>query len=494
MLSMAMKRVSGAGSRPLQASVGGFARHVHVGQQCFPVDQPSQLFGSVPAHPQQATIAEMFDNPNLKKRAVPVQLRQSGDGSTGSMDDAAMDGKGLRLLVDTRVRKGPYFHLSQEQGCWAYQIYNNVYHPRAYVRPEDGGLWKEYEALTNDVTMWNVAVERQICVKGPDAEKFVDYVITRKASLCKPGFAKYVILCNQNGGILNDPIMLRPYKDEFWFSLSDSDISMYLQGVNHDHRWDVDIREIDVAPVQIQGPKAPQLMEKLVGPEIQNVPYYGLHYAEINGCKTVISRTGWSTEKGYEIYLYDATRDAEKMWYHVLKVGEEFGLRVIAPGHNRRIEAGILSYLGDMDIENNPYECGLGWQVDLKKDNFVGKEALAKIKEEGVKQKLVGLTINGGKKIDWYISDFYHVRNQNNELIGYCTSGWFSPEQNTNIALAMVPIEYADLDTELQVVLPDVYKDEKLGNKVPATVVQTPFKMPSKEEMGSGLRRTGSKL
>ena len=206
--------------------------------------------------------------------------------------------------------------------------------------------------------------------------------------------------------------------------------------------------------------------------------------------------------------------------YHILEQGEELGLKVIAPGHHRRIEAGILSYLGDINIENNPYECGLGWQVDLDKDNFIGKDALAQIKKEGVKQKLVGLTIDGGKPIDWYISDFYHVRNDADELVGHCTSGWcaslrhacarargpprgdrpcrraprYSPELKSNIAMAMVPTEYATLDTKLHVVLPDVYKDDALGNKVPATVVNTPFKMPDAAEMGSGLRRTGSKL
>lgn len=168
--------------RPLTALNLGAVREAHSGRQCFPLDQPSGLNGPAPAHPQQATIKEMFDNPHLKKRTVPLQLRQSGDGSTGSVDDAAMGGKGLRLLVDTRVRKGPrarrvrrrggggekkrrgetrrrtarrYFHLSQEQGAWCYQIYNNIYHPRAYHDPTDGGLWKEYEALTNAVTMWN---------------------------------------------------------------------------------------------------------------------------------------------------------------------------------------------------------------------------------------------------------------------------------------------------------------------------------------------------
>merc|ERR1711915_632776 len=305
----------------------------------------------------------------------------------------------------------------------------------------------------------------------------------------KPGFAKYVILCNQEGGILNDPIMLRPYEDEFWFSLSDSDIAFWLQGVNHDGRYNCDIREIDVSPVQIQGPKSTALMVDLVGKEIEDVPYYGLYYAEIGGAKTVISRTGWSTERGYEIYLYDSIRDAEKMWYTILEAGKKHNLKVIAPGHHRRIEAGILSYGQDLDIEVNPYECGQGWQVDLTKDAFIGQAALAKIKADGVTHKIAGLRM-GGDPITWYASDFYHVFS-NGELVGYVSSAWWSPTQESNIALAMLPVDLTKIGTNLEVALPKKYSSSPT---VQATVEKTPFRQPAKGNEGTGLRTTGSKF
>jgi len=163
-----------------------------------------------------------------------------------------------------------------------------------------------------------------------------------------------VVLCNHKGGVINDPILLRPNEDEWWFSLSDSDVGIYLQGVNHDFRWNVNIDEIDVSPVQIQGPKSTALMKDLVGDQILDVPYFGLLKAKVGGCDTVISRTGWSTERGYEIYLYNAINNAEKMWDAVVEAGHKHNLRVIAPGHHRRIEAGILSWGQDMDIEINP--------------------------------------------------------------------------------------------------------------------------------------------
>src|SRR5690606_16973622 len=185
-------------------------------------------------------------------RKVPFNLRQSGRTPA-------------EMLIPTRVRKSPYWHLSHEAGCWRATVYNRIYHPRGYVRPEDGGAMVEYEALVNHVTMWNVAVERQIRVKGPDAEAFVNYVITRDATRIKPMHGKYVILCNEAGGVLNDPVLLRISEDEFWFSLSDSDIEWWLRGVNTGHCFKVSIGEIDVCPVQIQGPKSEALMVDLFG-------------------------------------------------------------------------------------------------------------------------------------------------------------------------------------------------------------------------------------
>jgi len=367
-------------------------------------------------------------------------------------------------------------------------VYNQIYHPRAYIKPEDGGLMEEYKYLTEHVTMWNVAVERQIQVKGPDAEAFTDYVITRKASACPVNKCRYVILTNSKGGILNDPILLRPHEDEFWFSLADSDMGMYLDGVNHDGRWDVEINEIDVAPVQIQGPKAPALMSDLTNGATDSMKYYDMIHSTVGGCPVVISASGFSAEMGFEIYLHDATINAEKMWNAVLAAGEKHNLRVIAPGHHRRIEAGILSYQQDIDVETNPYQCGLGWQVDHSKDDFIGKKALAKIKAEGVTHKLAGIRM-GGDPITWYAADFYHVF-ADGEMVGYVTSAWFSPTQDSNIALCMLPVEYTNIGTKLTVALPAMYA----SSPVEAEVAETPFKEPAAGHKGTGLLQTGSKL
>ncbi len=418
-------------------------------------------------------------------RKVPYNLRQSGPTP-------------VQMLISTRVRKSPYWHLSMQAGCWRATVYNRVYHPRGYVKPEDGGAMAEYEAIKNHVTMWNVAVERQIQVKGPDAEAFVDYVITRDASKISPMRARYVILCNHYGGVLNDPILLRLTKDEFWFSLSDSDISFYLQGVNHDKRFNVEIDEIDVAPVQIQGPKSLALMKDLIGDQVEldNMPFYGLAEAKVGGRNCVISQSGFSGEAGYEIYLRDATLYADDMWNAVLEAGKKHNLMVIAPAHHRRIQAGILSWGQDMDNQHNPFQCNLGYQVSLsgkgewnKTSDYVGKEVLEKMKsglqagQKPYKLQLVGLGL-GGKPIEEYAPDFWLISPaEGGEPCGYITSPWYHPEQGRNIAMGYVPFDgtlsnngfpIGKVGTKYKVHLPDQYSDTP-GVPVDAEVVPVPF-------------------
>ena len=195
----------------------------------------------------------------LKPRILPINLRQSGNSDA-------------RMLISTRVRKSPWWHMSKAAGCRAYTVYNHQYHPRAYIAPEDGGLMEEYKYLTQHVSIWDVAVERQICVKGPDAADFVNLLITRDVhSLLSTMRARYVILCNQYGGVINDPVLLRVADDEFWFSISDSDVLLWAQGVNSFAKYNVDIHELDVSPVQIQGPKSAALMETMFGPQIREI-------------------------------------------------------------------------------------------------------------------------------------------------------------------------------------------------------------------------------
>ena len=403
-------------------------------------------------------------------RKVPINLRQSGPTPVG-------------MLISTRVRKSPYWHLSMEAGCWRATVYNRVYHPRGYVRPEDGGAMVEYDALVNHVTLWNVAVERQIQVKGPDAEAFVNHVVTRDATRIAPMHAKYVILCNEAGGVLNDPVLLRPADDEFWFSLADSDLELWLRGVNVGLGFNVSIAEIDVAPVQIQGPKSEALMVDLFGEGIRDIPYYGLMAGQVAGRDVVVSQTGFTGEKGYEIYLRDATRYAEDMWYAVLEAGTRHNLMVTAPAHHRRIAAGILSWGQDLDQETLPFQCNLGYQVPRRKRaDYIGREALETARraiEAGAppfKNVLVGIVFGGAPVTD-YANDFWLISGaEGGDPVGYVTSPWYSPELETNIALAYVPWEMRGVGTALSVKLPVAYADGATDGLVAAQIVDVPFR------------------
>ena len=401
-------------------------------------------------------------------RVVPYNLRQSGRTP-------------VELLISTRVRKSPFWHLSIEAGCWRATIYNRIYHPRGYVKPEDGGMMAEYDALVNRVTMWNVAVERQIRVKGPDAEAFVNYVITRDATKIKPGNGRYAILCNEKGGVLNDPVLLRLSEDEFWFSISDSDLMLWLQGVNVGKKHDVEIDEIDVCPLQIQGPLSENLMAKLAGEAVRDIPYYGLMETQIRGVDVVISQTGFTGEKGYEIYVRQAHENAELVWNAALAGGEEFGLKVVAPAHHRRIAAGILSWGQDMDFETSPFQVNLSYQVPRNKNaDYIGKAELERqraIIDGGdfpFKMKMVGIVF-GGRNITDYAPDFWLIANTNDEDMGYITSPWWSPELKTNIALGWVPFASSGVGTKLKVRLPEEYS-ESPRVAVSGEIVDLPFR------------------
>jgi glycine cleavage system aminomethyltransferase T len=377
------------------------------------------------------------------------------------------------ILLYTRIRKSPYFYASRRHGVQRYSVYNHTYHPRHYGDPV-----KEYWHLVNGVTLWDVGVEKQIQIKGPDAFDLTNMIVPRDLNKCAVDQAKYVFITAPDGGILNDPVLLRVAEDEFWLSLADSDVNLYALGIAAAKGMNVTVQEIDVAPVQIQGPEAKKVLTGLFGDSILDIPYYGLMQTELNGLRVVISRTGYTGEIGYEIYLHDASQNGVWLWDRVLEAGRPHGLEVIGPCHIRRIEGGILAFGADMWYENNPFEVGYHytWMVDLDQEaDFMGKAALTRIKDEGVKQKLVGVDIEGeplGTYIDNEMPDFFPV-SVGGSVVGRVTSACFSPRLERNIGLAMLPIERTELGTELQVDTP--------ASRVNAKVVPMPHWDPNKE-------------
>jgi aminomethyltransferase len=377
------------------------------------------------------------------------------------------------ILLYTRIRKSPYFYASRRHGVQMFSVYNHTYHPRHYGDPVE-----EYWQLLNGVTLWDVGVERQVEISGPDAFDFTNLLVARDLNKCQVGQCKYVFLCLPDGGIINDPVLLRVEENRFLLSLADSDVELWARGVAHGSDYDVTIKEVDVAPVQVQGPKSKDVLVDLFGESILEIPYYFLRPFELDGMEVLVSRTGYTGELGYEIYLGEATKNAARLWDAVLEAGKPHDLAVIGPCHIRRIEGGILALGADMWYDTNPYEVGMGydWMVDLEQGaDFIGKDALARIKREGPKRKLVGVEIGGerlGAYNDGSMIDFFPV-SKDGDRVGEVRSACFSPRLEKNIGFAMVPIGLAELGTELEVERPD--------GTTSAVVVEKPFIDPQKE-------------
>ena len=365
----------------------------------------------------------------------------------------------------TQVRKSPYSDAALRWGAKGFSVYNHMYIPRDFGDPR-----QKFWYLVNDAILCDVSVERQVQIKGPDAAKFTQFLCCRDLSKCKVGQCKYVLITDQDGGIINDPILLKLAEDHFWLSIADSDVLLWARGVAVNSGMAVDISEPDVSPLQLQGPKSRDVLRAAFGDAPTELKYYRFMEFDWDGVPLIISRTGWSSELGYEIFLRDGTQ-GEKLWEHLMAVGGPLGLK---PGHTssiRRIEAGMLSYHADMTLANNPYEMGMGRLVDLDMEaDFISKAALTLIKERGVSQQLVGLEIDGAPFVG--SNDFFWPVLKEGVKVGTVTSAIYSPRLQKNIALAMISIDHTASGRVLQV--------DKLSETRACTVVPIPFYDPKK--------------
>ncbi|NNC42446.1 MAG: glycine cleavage system protein T [Acidimicrobiia bacterium] len=365
----------------------------------------------------------------------------------------------------TQIRKSPYFDATVRWGATGFSVYNHMYIPRDFGDPEQN-FW----SLVNDAILCDVAVERQVEITGPDAAAFTQLLTPRDLSQMEIGQCKYILITNAEGGLINDPVLLRLAETQFWISLADSDVLLWAQGVAVNSGMDVRICEPDVSPLQLQGPKSGQVMEVLFGQTIHDLKYYWLREVNLDDIPLIVSRTGWSSELGYELYLRDGSR-GDELWERIMAAGQPFGLK---PGHTssiRRIEGGMLSYHADADINTNPFELGLGRLVNLNTEtDFIGKAALQRIHDQGVTRRQVGLVIDGSplRRPNTSFWPIFHKA----KTVGKVTSAVFSPRLNKNLALAMMSTQSAELGTEVTV-------ETSFGPRL-ATVVERPFFDPRK--------------
>ena len=350
--------------------------------------------------------------------------------------------------IGTRIRKSPYYDSNIKYGVKGFTIYNKMYLPTGFDDPE-----KEYESLINDVTFGDFAAERQIEISGPDAYDFIKYIQPRNLEKCQIGYCKYIILTDNEGGIINDACLLRLEDDKFWISPGDGDVILWLQGLAINSGMNVSIHEPDVSPLQISGPKSGKLIQKLFDGEHDDLGYYKARKTTLDNIPMVIARTGWSGELSYELYLQDGSLGND-LFEKVYDAAKEFNGRVIAPNTIRTIEGGILSYGSDFDRSHNPFTIGFDRLVDLdQKNDFIGKDALRKIQERGLTEKLVGIELEGDP-IMKAPENFWTVKS-NNLKVGRVSRAFFSPRLEKNIALAIVDIDNAEEGTSVVVETPN---------------------------------------
>ncbi len=364
-----------------------------------------------------------------------------------------------------RLRRSPFFEATQRYGPRGFTVYNHTLFPICF-----DDLEAEYWHLLRHVTLWDVAVERNLEVSGPDGFRFAQLLTCRDLSKCAIGQGKYALITSPEGGIVNDPVMLRLGENRFWFALADSDVLLYAMGLAADRGMDVRLSEPDASPLQIQGPRSKDVVRDLFGQEVLALRYYWFSETELDGIPVIVTRTGWTSEVGYEVYLLDGSR-GEELWERIMEAGRPYQIRPTGPSDIRRVEGGIFNWGADMSHENNPYELGLDRLVDLDTEApFMGKEALRRIAREGVQRKIVGVEI-GGDRLE--MNDTRWPVALDGRRVGEVTSALYSPRLERNIGFAWVPTTDSSIGTRLEVETP-------AGTR-PATVVAMPFVDPGKE-------------
>jgi dimethylsulfoniopropionate demethylase len=339
------------------------------------------------------------------------------------------------LFFNRRVRKTPYSTRVEESGVTAYTVYNHMLLPTLFDTPE-----RDYWHLCQHVQVWDVSGERQVELKGPDAAKLAQLMTPRDLSKIDLLQGKYAPICNAEGFILNDPIIIKLAEDRFWLSISDSDVRFFAQGLAQGYGLDVEVFEPDVSPLAVQGPKADDLMARVFGEKVRDIRFFRGEMLKFQGVEMYVARSGWSKQGGFEIYMPQWNL-GEALWDELFANGEDLDVRAGCPQGNERLESGLLSYGNDMDEYDTPFECGLDSYLNLDAD--IESLSLPALKAMAGTQtrKLVGLAFDrspsmppsrlGGSDIE-----------VDGEIIGEIRSQAWSYRYNKNLAIAMLPLSY----------------------------------------------------
>jgi dimethylsulfoniopropionate demethylase len=377
--------------------------------------------------------------------------------------------KNIKLNMSRRIRRTPYTNRVEEHGVSDFTVVNHMLLPKGFKNTIEEDYWH----LSKEVQIWDVSCQRQVQISGPDAASLIQKLTPRSIKTMEIGKCFYIPMLNENAGMINDPVLLKLDDDMFWISIADSDILLWAKGYALGLNLDVNIDEPDVYPLAVQGPKSEELLVSIFGEEIKKIKFFNFRIVDFEGTKQVIARSGYSKQDGFEIYFkvhekyFDKVEMGEKLWDTIWKAGKKFNISPGCPNLIDRIEGGLMSYGNDFTRENNPFECNLEkYCKDDVPHDFIGKQALTKIKNEGIKQKMMGIIFDGdpcpatGQPLK--------VLSKDNKKIGQITSGIFSPRIKKNIGLSMILKEYWNVGENVFVQTLD-------GGKRNGTITSLPF-------------------
>ncbi|MEM7091840.1 MAG: glycine cleavage T C-terminal barrel domain-containing protein [Actinomycetota bacterium] len=368
-----------------------------------------------------------------------------------------------QISIGSRVRKSPFYDSTVAAGVASFTIYNNMYMPTGYGDPD-----AEYERLTQRVALWDVAVERQIQIAGPDASKLTQYVCARDLSNMTIGRAKYAPMCDHQGRLINDPVVLRVAEDRYWLSIADSDMLLWVSAVAGERGDDAEVTEPDVSPLGIQGPMAADLARDLFGAEIvDSLGFFHHRPVELDGIPIELCRSGWSKQGGFELFLTDGSQ-GNRLWDLVMTAGAKYGIGPGNPNQPERIESGLLSYGSDNARDTDPIEAGLHAYTSLNTDvDFCGKAALIERQKRAVRRPIVNITFTGNKDVaEWCRNPW--PASVSGEQIGELRNATWSHRLDRWIGIAQLETPHDAAGTIIDVVTGS-------GNKVRATVTDEPF-------------------
>ncbi|MEM6385536.1 MAG: dimethylsulfoniopropionate demethylase [Pseudomonadota bacterium] len=357
----------------------------------------------------------------------------------------------VALSLSRRLRRTPFSDGVEAAGVKAYTVYNHMLLPTVFRSVEE-----DYRHLKEAVQVWDVACERQVELRGPDAGRLMQMLTPRDLRGMLPGQCYYVPIVDETGGMLNDPVAVKLSEDRYWISIADSDLLYWVKGIVQGYRLDVLVDEPDVSPLAVQGPKAEDLVAAVFGDSVRSVRFFRFGQFQFEGRELVVARSGFSKQGGYEIYV-EGSDIAMPLWNALFEAGKSMDVHAGCPNAIERIEGGLLSYGNDMTDDNTPHECGLGRFCNTQTAiGCIGRDALLRVSKEGPVQQIRAISIDGPPVP---VCDHWFPVVAGTKKVGRISSAAWSPDHQTNVAIGMVRMTHWDADTEVTVVTPDGPRD-----------------------------------